>query len=165
MTPIVSRPLGMPKLYPPWIEDALPAGLVHTVWYFEKSVQASLIQLHNLKRTVNFVFGRMLGMLPKTWVLLTSVSKSVLGLPWFSSYEILTLLLPINRSAWNFAVTPKEYAVTFSTIKSISSVQNWEKMVNTLVIFVLNESIIHTFHFLYNQSSDDQIHRPWLTFT
>ncbi len=38
--------------------------------------------------------------------------------------EIITLLLLINPSACHFAATPKEYAVTFSTIKSSGSVQN-----------------------------------------
>ncbi len=42
MAPFVSRPLGMPKRYPYWIEDSSPAGLVHTVWYFDKSVQTSM---------------------------------------------------------------------------------------------------------------------------
>ncbi len=44
MAAIVRRPLGMPKLYFHLIEDALPAGLVHTVWYFEKSVQVRVNQ-------------------------------------------------------------------------------------------------------------------------
>ncbi len=42
MTSIVPRPLEIPKVYLSRIEDALPAGLVHTVWYIEKSVQVSV---------------------------------------------------------------------------------------------------------------------------
>ncbi len=165
MTPFVSRPLGMPKLYPPWIGDALPAGLVRTVWLFEKSVQMSMNGKHNLKRTLNIVFGRMSAMLQKTWVLLLPCSHSVVGLAWFSSYEIITPTPLINPSACHFAGTSKEYAATFSTIKSSGSVQNWEKMVNTSVIVLLNESIIHTFRFQYNHSNDNPIHTTWFTFT
>ncbi len=67
----VRRPLGMPKAYFSRIEYTLPAGLVHTVWYMVNSEQVSENQQHNLKRTLNFVFGRMVGMLQKTWVLLS----------------------------------------------------------------------------------------------
>ncbi len=107
----------------------------------------------------------MVGMVQKMWVLLSRRLHLVVGLPWFSSYEIITLLLLIYPSACHFAATPKEYAVTFSTIKSSGSVQNREKMANTLVIVVLNESIIHKFRFLYNHSRDDQINKTWFIFT
>ncbi len=122
------RPLGMPKGYLSRIENALPAGLVHTVWLFEKSMQASVGQLHTLKRTVNFVFGRKAGMVQKTWVLLCPRIYPVWALPWFSSYEINSSSLRINPLACHFAATPKEYAVTFSTIKSSGSVQNRGKL-------------------------------------
>ncbi len=122
------RPLGMPKGYLTRIENALPAGLVHTVWLFEKSVQASISKMkHTLNRTVNFVFGRMAGMVQKRWVLLPPWLYPVSALPWFSSYEITNSLLLIDPLACHFAATPKEYAVTFSTIKSSGSVQNREK--------------------------------------
>ncbi len=80
--------------------------------------------LHSLKRTVNFVFGRMVMMLKKTWVLLPVVKVSVVGMLEFSSYDKYTRLLSINPTRGHFAATPKEYAVTFSTINSIGSVQN-----------------------------------------
>ncbi len=147
MTAKVRRQLGMPNTYFSWTECALPAGLVHTVWYFEKSVQAFVCQSHTLKRTVNFVFGRLVIMVQETWVLLTSRLSPDVALPWFNSYETRTILLLINPSACHFAATPKEYAVTLSTIKSSGSVQNREKMGNTLVIVLLNESIIQTFRF------------------
>ncbi len=87
-------------------------------------MQVRVNQLHILKRTVNFVFGRMVKMVQKTWVLLSPCSPLIVGLPVFSSYEIINPVPLINPSACHFAATPKEYAVTFSTINSSGSVQN-----------------------------------------
>ncbi len=150
----------MPKGYLSRIENAIPAGLVHTVWYFEKSVQASVCQLHTLKRTVNFVFGRMVIMVQKTWVLLSFWLCPVSAMPWFSSYEIRSSLLLIDPLACHCAATPREYAVTFSTIKSSGSVQNREN----LVIVVLNECSLHSLRFFNNHSSDDRTHRTWFNY-
>ncbi len=123
---MVRRPLGMPNAYLSRIENALLAGLVHTVWLFEKSVQTPLLyQRHTLKRTVNFVFGRMLIMVQKTWVLLSP--RIYIVVPSFSVYEINSFSSLIDLLTGLLAATPKEYAVTFSTIKSGGSVQNREK--------------------------------------
>ncbi len=59
---------------------------------------------------------------------------TIVALPWFSSYEIIRSSLLINLLAGHFAATPKEYGVTFSTIKSRGSVQMEKIMVNILVI-------------------------------